>query len=55
MTRKHLLIDKSSISYIGKESNELEESQIIGVDDDNYTRYDNIQSKIFNRFQRQNK
>ena len=49
LKRKYLTINKSSISYIGKESNELEESEIIGVDDDNYTEYDDIQSRIVDR------
>lgn len=49
LQRKHIVIDESSIHYIGKESNELEESQIIGVDGESYTKYENIEA-INNKF-----
>jgi len=39
LQRKHIVIDKNSIQYIGKESNELEESEVLGVDKDNYATY----------------
>jgi hypothetical protein len=41
LRRKHLIIDKYSIIYIGKETNELEESEVVGFDLDNYTHYIN--------------
>lgn len=37
MRRRHLLAD--SIRYIGKESNELEETEALGVDDESYVEY----------------
>lgn len=37
MRRRHLLAD--SIRYIGKEANELEETQILGIDDESYAEY----------------
>ena len=46
LKRLHLIIQKSSIHYIGKESNELEESNILGVSDKNYTEYQDIENKI---------
>lgn len=49
LQRKHIVIDKNSIQYIGKESNELEESEILGVYKDNYTTYNDgegIKQKI---------
>jgi len=41
-----LTIQKSSVHYIGKESNELEESNVIGISNDNYTNYVDIENKI---------
>jgi len=41
MRRRHLVAD--SILYIGKEANELEESEILGVDDETYEEYRKIQ------------
>jgi hypothetical protein len=41
MRRRHLVAD--SIRYIGKEANELEESEILGVDDETYVEYRKIQ------------
>jgi hypothetical protein len=37
MRRRHLRVD--SIHYIGKEANELEETQILGIDDETYAKY----------------
>jgi len=41
-----LSIQKSSVHYIGKESNEIEESKVLGVSYENYTEYQDIESKI---------
>ena len=38
--RKHIFADR--IRYIGKESNNLDESQVIGIDDDSYIEYENL-------------
>lgn len=46
LKRRYITIDDKSIHYIGKESNELDESQIIGVDDNNYTEYKSIDAYI---------
>jgi hypothetical protein len=40
LQRKHIVIDKSCIRYIGKESNELEEAEVVGVDEDDYIQYE---------------
>jgi len=48
LQRKHVLIDKKSIVHIGKESNELEESMVLGVNENNYTIYDDIRNIISN-------
>ncbi len=45
LSRKNITISAESIKYIGKESNELEESEIIGVSDGNYTLYENLIEK----------
>lgn len=37
--RKKMTINESSIHYIGKETNEIEESEILGAFEDNYTKY----------------
>ncbi len=37
--RRHVDIDDDSIRYIGKETNDLGESETIGVNEDNYTEY----------------
>ena len=42
LKRRYITIDTTSIYYIGKESNELDETQIIGVDGNNYTEYKSI-------------
>jgi len=44
--RLRLSIQKSSVQYIGKESNELEESNLTGVSNDCYTNYVDIKNKI---------
>jgi hypothetical protein len=46
LKRLHIIANKTSISYIGKESNDLDDNQIIGVDDDSYTEYKNINAYI---------
>ena len=38
--RKHIIVDR--IRYIGKESNNLDESEILGIDEDSYLEYENI-------------
>lgn len=40
LKRRYITIDETSIHYIGKESSELDESQITGVDGANYTTYE---------------
>jgi len=39
--RKHIIVNR--IRYIGKESNNLEEASIFGIDDDSYLEYENIE------------
>ena len=46
LMRKQLAIDKCSIKYIGKESNELEISDILGVSEENTIEYVNQQKKL---------
>jgi len=48
LKRLKIKINKSSINYIGKESHNLEESNILGVDSKSYTKYENIAEKILN-------
>ncbi|WP_084272643.1 hypothetical protein [Picrophilus oshimae] len=38
--RKHIIANR--IRYIGKESNNLDESMVIGIDEDSYLEYENI-------------
>jgi hypothetical protein len=38
--RKHLTIDR--IRYIGKESNNLDESMVLGINEDSYLEYENL-------------
>ena len=38
--RKHIIVDR--IRYIGKESNNLDESMVLGLDDDSYLEYENL-------------
>ena len=42
----HVTINKSSIRYIGKESNELEESEVLGVSDKGYSEYVDKKGKL---------
>jgi hypothetical protein len=42
MHRRHLAAD--SIHYIGKEANELEETRILGIDDETYVEYRNART-----------
>lgn len=44
LQRKHIVIDESSIHYIGKETNGLDDKQTTGVDDDSYTIYENTEA-----------
>jgi len=39
--RKHIKAER--IRYIGKESNNLEEASVFGIDDDSYLEYENIE------------
>ena len=39
--RKHIIADR--IRYIGKESNNIDEASILGIDGDSYLEYDNIE------------
>jgi hypothetical protein len=39
LQRKHLVV--SSVEVIGKESNELEEAEVFGLNDESYIRYEN--------------
>ncbi|MHB8545685.1 MAG: hypothetical protein ACYDAJ_02840 [Nitrosotalea sp.] len=46
LRRRHLTINQGSIRYIGKESNELEESEVVGVSKKDTVEYVNHQKKI---------
>ena len=46
LKRRHLTINQNSIRYIGKESNELEQSEIFGVSKNDTIQYVNHQKKI---------
>jgi len=39
--KKHIIADR--IRYIGKESNNIDEASIFGIDDDSYLEYENIE------------
>jgi len=39
LKRRHLLIDKDSITYVGKEANELDRAEITGILEGDETRY----------------
>jgi len=39
--RKHIIADR--IRYIGKESNNIDEASVLGIDDDSYLEYENIE------------
>jgi hypothetical protein len=43
--RKHIIANR--IRYIGKESNNLDEVSVIGIDDDSYIEYENLK-KFYN-------
>ena len=45
LSRKHLVFCSPDIKYIGKESNELEESEVVGVLEGNYTVYEDLADK----------
>lgn len=49
LVRKMITISKHSAIHIGKETNELEESQIMGVQAGNYLVYEDVDSKLKNR------
>ena len=38
--RKHIVVNR--IRYIGKESNNIDEASVFGIDDDSYLEYENI-------------
>jgi len=38
--RKHIVVNR--IRYIGKESNNLDEASVLGIDDNSYLEYENI-------------
>lgn len=38
--RKHIIVDR--IRYIGKETNNIDETQITGIEEDDYLEYDNV-------------
>ena len=48
LRRKHIIID--GIEHIGKESNNLEESEVIGVSDNDYVIYDNKTEQKITKF-----
>jgi len=39
--RKHIIADR--IRYIGKESNNIDEASVLGIDDDSYLEYENAE------------
>ena len=39
--RKYIIADR--IRYIGKESNNIDEASVLGIDDDSYLEYENIE------------
>jgi hypothetical protein len=39
--RKHIVVNR--IRYVGKESNNLDEASVLGIDDDSYLEYENIE------------
>ena len=46
LSRKHVAINKSSVRYIGKESNELEESEVLGISEKDCSEYIDKQGKL---------
>lgn len=47
MKRRHLFVDETGIRFIGKESNELEETEILGVWEDSYVEYGRLPVSLF--------
>lgn len=50
LARKKMTIDASSIHYIGKETNDLEESEILGAFEENYAKYTLINESKLKQF-----
>lgn len=48
LTRRHIVVNKTDVCHIGKETNELEDAQIMSVSDGNYTIYEDL-SSIYNK------
>ena len=46
LRKRHLTINQDSIHYIGKESNELETSDVVGVSSDDTIQYVNYQKRL---------
>lgn len=46
LSRKRLVFSRSSIQYIGKEANDLEETEVVDLDDDGYVSYRNTNKLI---------
>ncbi len=46
LRKRHLTINSDSIHYIGKESNELEQSQVFGVSKEDTIQYVNLQKRL---------
>jgi hypothetical protein len=42
MKRRHLVIQKTHVGYIGKEADEIEETERLGVSDRSYVEYQKI-------------
>lgn len=52
LQRKHLIVDNvnNDVFYIGKESNYIDETETIGLDDENYVEYDDkVMARIMER------
>lgn len=47
LSRRHLTINQNSIRYIGKESNELEKSEILGAFQEDTIQYVNFQKRLW--------
>lgn len=54
LKRRHLTINQDSIRYIGKESNELEQSGIFGVSKKDTLEYVNFQKKLLSMIKSMN-
>jgi len=39
--RKHIIVNR--IRYIGKESNNIDEASVLGIDDNSYLEYENVE------------